>query len=62
MKELCSFRFKRLTERLPLFLSYNESYLVYTTGIGEDVILDYIDIINNKKDAPDSFQNAVKIN
>ena len=40
----------------------NESYLVYTTGIGEDVILDYIDIINNKKDAPDSFQNAVKIN
>ncbi|MEB8067509.1 hypothetical protein [Mammaliicoccus fleurettii] len=33
-----------------------------TTGIGEDVILDYIDIINNKKDAPDSFQNAVKIN
>ncbi len=47
---------------MPLFLSYNESYLVYTTGIGEDVILDYIDIINNKKDAPDSFQNAVKIN
>lgn len=40
----------------------NESYLVYTTGIGEDVILDYIDIINNKKVAPDSFQNAVKIN
>lgn len=32
------------------------------TGIGEDVILDYIDIINNKKVAPDSFQNAVKIN
>lgn len=40
----------------------NESYLVYTTGIGEDVTLDYIDIINNKKDAPDSFQNVVKIN